>query len=314
MQESPTQGRIADDSDENMTEEPENKESAVVVVAWRTGKKAHGRVVKAGGDVTGALRVYASDIENKIANGSGREYDPNDEQDDETTYLKADREELLDTALLEEIFKGASLPLASDEVLRKRPLVLYTLLLGNDPSKLRAYIRKRSPIHLAKKGIVALFDQTLTRVEKPLLAFDNFFDVVVYPDSVTIFHQKNFEGLFKESQAVLSKTTEWAESLSRSIPLNTDSVEWLAKRLRETSVMRRRVQSLLKSEYISKLTIETLRLKMEQQGLDPERLTEGDSLVLNRETEREILLFLNEDLWTGDFSGDQYAASRKSRR
>lgn len=291
-----------------------NDESAVVVVAWRMGKKAHARVVKAGGDVTAELRSYAAATENKILNGSGRDYDPNDEQDEETTYLKADREELLDTALLEEILKGASLPLASDEVLRERPLVLYALLTGNDPGRLRAYVRKKSPVYLGKKGLVTLFDQTLTRVEKPLLAFDEFFDLVIYPQDVKILHQKNFEGLFKESQAVLAKTFEWAESLSKSIPLSPDSVEWLAKRLRETSVMRRRVQSILKSEYLPSLTIETLQLKMEQQGLDPERLIKENSLVLNKETEREVLLFLNEDLWTGDFSGDQYAASRKSRR
>jgi uncharacterized membrane-anchored protein len=53
---------------------------------------------------------------------------------------------------------------------------------------------------------------------------------------------------------------------------------------------------------------------MVERGLDPDKLISGDSLVLNKETERDVLLFLNEDLWTGDFSGEQYAASRKARR
>jgi hypothetical protein len=41
---------------------------------------------------------------------------------------------------------------------------------------------------------------------------------------------------------------------------------------------------------------------------------DDDGLIINKETERNILLLLNEDLWTGDFSGEQYAATRKARR
>jgi hypothetical protein len=37
-------------------------------------------------------------------------------------------------------------------------------------------------------------------------------------------------------------------------------------------------------------------------------------LIFDRETERDLLNLLNEDLFTGDFSGDRYAASRKARR
>jgi hypothetical protein len=39
-----------------------------------------------------------------------------------------------------------------------------------------------------------------------------------------------------------------------------------------------------------------------------------DALVFNKDTERDLLLLLNEDLWAGDFSGQQYAAARKARR
>lgn len=40
----------------------------------------------------------------------------------------------------------------------------------------------------------------------------------------------------------------------------------------------------------------------------------GDSIIFSKETERDLLLLLNEDLWAGDFSGDHYAAARKTRR
>jgi hypothetical protein len=49
-------------------------------------------------------------------------------------------------------------------------------------------------------------------------------------------------------------------------------------------------------------------------GLAADNLMKDGSLVFNKDTERDLLLFLNEDLWTGDFSGDEYAAARKARR
>jgi len=141
-----------------------------------------------------------------------------------------------------------------------------------------------------------------------------YFDVVIYQDKVRILNQKNFEGLFKESDVVLAKTAEWADKLSKSLPIDAAGAGWLAKRLRETSVMRRRVQSILKSQYLFTLTIDTLRIAMIARGLDPDKLIDGGSLALIKETECDLLLFLNEDLWTGDFSGEQYCMRRPGRR
>lgn len=284
------------------------------MVAWRTGHRAHGRTIKAGGDVMALLQRYAETALDKVRTADGRRYDPNDEQDDECPYLEADREELLDTSLLSEILQAASLQQATDDDLLKRSLALYALVCGDDPDRPTAFVRKRNPVQLAKKSLVAVFDGTLTRVEKPLLAFDQQYDLIIRPDRIYILNQKNFEGLFKESDAVLAKTGEWAEELGQALPLSEQSEQWVAKRLRETSVMRRRVQSILKSSYLRQLTPNALRLKMKERGLDPRLLMDEDGLIINKETERDILLLLNEDLWTGDFSGEQYAASRKARR
>jgi hypothetical protein len=57
-----------------------------------------------------------------------------------------------------------------------------------------------------------------------------------------------------------------------------------------------------------------IHAKMAAHGLNPEELMKDGSLIFDRDTEKDLLLFLNEDLWTGDFSGDQYAAARKARR
>jgi hypothetical protein len=297
-----------------LSEETDMSAMATLVVAWRSGRNTYVRVVKAGGDVIEGLREHAKAVLDKIADGQGRPYNPDDEQEAECPFLTSDQSELLDTALVEQLRRGASLPSATSDDIRRRSLALYALLIGNDPDSRITFVRKGSPVRLATKSIVGVFDDTLTRVRQPILAFDSTFDAVLQQNAVWVMNQKNFEALFKESEAVLAKTEEWAESLNSFVPMADDSQQWLAQRLRQNSVMRRKVQSILHSPYLRTLTPDMLRKKMAAHGLSPENLMKDDTLVFNKDTEQDILLFLNEDLWTGDFSGEHYAATRKAPR
>ncbi len=289
-------------------------EAATLIVAWRAGRNAHGAVLRAGGQVIDALRGYAREALDIINSGHGRPYNPDDEQDEDASFLTASQDELLDTALLEQLRTGSSLPLIAADEIRNRTLALYALLIGNDPDSRVIFVRKGNPVSLAAKGVVAVFDDTLTRVTQPILAFDSTFDVILLGSSAWVLNQKNFEGLFKESEAVLARTSEWVEQLSQVLPIAGDGREWLASRLRQNSVMRRKVHSILRSHYLPKLTPDILRAKMAAHDLIPEDLMKDGALIFNKDTEKDLLLCLNEDLWTGDFSGDQYAAARKARR
>ncbi len=78
--------------------------------------------------------------------------------------------------------------------------------------------------------------------------------------------------------------------------------------------MRRKVHSITTSSYLPMLTPEILAKKMEEHNLDTGKLLMDGKLVFTSETESDMLLLLNEDLWTGDFSGDQYAAIKDKER
>jgi hypothetical protein len=287
--------------------------AATLVVAWRSGRQAYARTVRAGGDVIEVLRDYARASLRLVAGGQGRPYSPDNDQEAEESYLTANEDELLDTTLLRQVQRGASLPLISPEDMRSQRLALYALLIGNSPASRAIFVRKTNPVSLASKGLVAIFDNTLTRVTQPVLAFDERFDLVLYAGEAWIFNQHHFEILFRESEAVLAQTGHWVENLGMVLPMSEDGKQWLVARLRQNSVMRRKVQSILRSSYLTKLTPELLASKMAEHKLDPDKLIAGGVLVFNKETEKDMLLLLNEDLWTGDFSGDLYAAARKAR-
>lgn len=287
--------------------------ATTLVVAWRSGRQAYARTVRAGGDVIEVLRDYARSSVRLVDGGQGRPYSPDNDQEAEDSYLTANQDELLDTTLLQQVQRGASLPLISPEDMRSQRLALYALLIGNSSASRAIFIRKTNPVSLASKGLVAIFDNALTRVTQPVLAFDERFDLVLYAGEAWIFNQRHFEILFRESEAVLAQTGQWVENLGQVLPISEEGKQWLAARLRQNSVMRRKVQSILRSSYLTKLTPELLASKMTEHKLDPDKLIAGGLLVFNKETENDMLLLLNEDLWTGDFSGDLYAAARKAR-
>jgi hypothetical protein len=96
--------------------------ATTLIVAWRGGRNAYCRVVRASGDVIETMREYAIGAAQRISDSSGRAYDPDNIQEQEQAFLLADREELLDTALLAQIERGASLPLVTIDDLRNRGL------------------------------------------------------------------------------------------------------------------------------------------------------------------------------------------------
>jgi hypothetical protein len=290
----------------------ETRGAATVIVAWRTTSLVHGRVVEARGSVVEHLRRYAEETAQTISTAVGQPYDPDGDLG-ESQYFTASRDDLLDAAVVDVLAMGEGLP-AATQIDLDRTLAFYALLLGNDPRNRSAFIKKGNPIKLGDKDLVAVFDQGLTRITQPILSFNPDFDVVVTADGVWAFDKANFEGLFKETAIVLAKTDGWVEQLSSAIPIASASKVQFASRLRVNSVLRKKVLGILRSPHIARLTPAEIRSKMKFHGLDPELLMEGDELVFTREHEGDLLHLLNEDLFTGDFTGEQYAAARKLRR
>ena len=157
---------------------------------------------------------------------------------------------------------------------------------------------------LASKGIIAVFKDSLDRIDAPIFAFEPRFDVIITTNQVWALNQKAFESLFKDSEAVLAKTSEWVESLSGH----------LADRLKKNSVLRNKVLSVLRKPHISGLKTEDIEAAIERHSLSPQILNAYGQFVFDSSTERDILQLLNEDLFTGEFSGSAYAASKKATR
>ncbi|SCL66943.1 Kiwa anti-phage protein KwaB-like domain-containing protein [Micromonospora peucetia] len=282
-----------------------------LVVAWRSGKTVHSRHVVVGGAVEHVLRSYAGDNAQKLQAEGGKDYTPDDDQGD-APFLRVAADELIDHVVIEALRRGPSQPLAQRSEMSK--LKMYAVILGDDPTRQVMFVSRGTPIKLGEKSLVAFLSESLNKVTDPIFAFDPFFDVIIGPDGVIALNQKNFEALFKDTEAVLSKTSEWVEKLAEVLPIEGSSKIYLADQLRRNSVLRRKVQAILRKPHLKMLTTETLIQNMKKHELDPEALLSDGELIFDSETKTDILLLLNEDLFRGDFSGDSYAASKKASR
>ncbi|RNI25085.1 Kiwa anti-phage protein KwaB-like domain-containing protein [Flexivirga caeni] len=281
-----------------------------LVVAWGIGGRVHARKVQIGSDVESALRSTADEVTSSLTDGVP--YNPDSDQED-ATHVTTNRDDLLDTELIGQLKTGSSLPLASDDELR-RPLTCYAAVIGSGDDK-TVFVRKMNPIRLATKSVLAiLITGALTRLETPLFAFEDTFDVIITGDDVFALHQKPFEMLFRDSDAVLAKAGEWVETLTVSLPITTSSRDALLDAVRSNSVYRRKVHSILGRGHLASLTPAAIKSKMSEHGLDPDRLMPGDELDFKPENTRDLLQLLNEDFFTGDFTDAQYAASAKRTR
>ncbi|GAA4908832.1 Kiwa anti-phage protein KwaB-like domain-containing protein [Streptomonospora salina] len=285
---------------------------ATLIVAWRTPKHVHGRTIQFGSDFEDALRRSAEKSVQIIDTGAGKAYDPDDEQG-ESKYLTLNHEELQDTEVMKILRKGSSLSDANPTEVEKKNIAFYALLIGNDPRNRSIFMRARNPIRLSGK-LVGILENSLKRVRSPVFQFDSYWDVVITSEKVWTFNQANFERLFKDTDVVLAKTDEWVSKLATFVPIADSDIESFSERIRSNSTLRRKVTSILAKQHLESMTPESLRERMLAHDLDPDRLMPNGSLSITKETQNEVLQFLNEDLFTGDFSGEQYAASRKARR
>lgn len=282
-----------------------------LMVAWGVGGKVHGRTINVGGGVADALRDAAQ--QTVASMDSGHPYDPDADMED-NSHLEASREELLDTDLVETLERGHELALATEDEIRSRRLSCYAAAIGNGPGR-AIFIRKTNPVSLATKSVVArLFDGTLDRVSEPLLAFDNRYDAILTSTTVYVLDKNRFEGMFRDSAAVLAKAADWVDELATDLPITAGSKDELVGALERNSHYRSKVHAILRRPHVKTLTVEVLAERMEAHGLDVNTLMPGGSLDFRSENIKPLLQLLNDDLFEGDFSKEQFAAGSKRRR
>lgn len=292
-----------------MTQFPSLQGASIhLVVAWTSGQSYATRQVKMSGEVKDKLKSVAENAADGLIDPTP--YAPDADMED-NSHMQAPRDESLDTKLIESLSKGASLDLAKEHELREKNLICHALVATSE-SKVTLFIRKRSPIQFAKKSLVGtVANGQLAKLKSPLFAFDDRYDAIITDKNVYVLDKKLFEGLFKNSPAILNKTSDWVNEVAGVIPFADGSVDELDSILKRNSVLRNKFLAVKHRSYLSEITPHRLRVEMAKYDLDSAELMHGDKLKVTSQNAKDILRLLNEDLFSGGFSKQQYAASGK---
>jgi len=288
-------------------------ESVTLVVAWRSRQTLAAGWINLSRDVDTYMRQVCRVTLDDL---SQRHWRPDDPEvglaDDEC--LELGRAALWPPPpVLGVLDHTAALDELSARTLPGRSLLFYAVVVGRPPDHYTAFLRKINPYVSMKSGrfFSALGDH-LARIEEPVFAFDDAVDLVVTGDGVVALSMGVYELLFRETEALTERIPVYVAKIGASLQLDSEAARTLEALAAKSSRLRNKLHALSERDYLQRVTVDHVHTYMESQGMDPGRLIRGGRLVLDEADPHLLVQVLNEDLYTGQLSGNDYAVDRKS--
>lgn len=290
-------------------------EALTLVVGRRSGRRYLGGRVNVGGDVEAELRGACDDALRSLEELEYRPYHPDALLADEE-YTALDIDEIDDAGgVLELLHGGPTLPLVPPRDLPEKSYVFYGVIIGSTPDDRVSFLSKTNPARLWKPGrFFTTLGNTLTKVDDPILVFEEEMDLIATRDGIAVRDQRAFEQLFRETPVLQERIGAWVVDIAARLPLADDGVDRLTARCRADSRLRRRLQSIHARGHLANVTIDDIRAESLGQGLDEQALIRDGHLVFDDADPQTLLRLLNEDLFTGGLSGARFQVDRKSGR
>lgn len=296
-----------------------------LVVGWSVGKKTRLRQVAIGGEVAEAFRGAITTSLADLAHREEQAWAPDADLSPET-YLVIPEADLGSAPSLSSEHDGTTfaaalggssmLPALPASDLPAGDLSFYALTVGNVPGERVTFLRRSNPRRGLKRGrIYTYLSDTLQRVEEPIFAFDEYFDLVFVPGHVAILSQTVFAAMFRDQDVLKAQVPTWADDLQSSIPIDDDGRQRLINRALRDSRLRARLEAVVRRGHLATVPAATMKTAMSEAGLDPDVLMDASGkLVLAEDDIPQVLYFLNEDLFSGALTSTGFRADKKAPR
>ena len=208
----------------------------------------------------------------------------------------------------------ADLDLVTANDIRRRNLLFYAVVIG-PPDDAAVFISKSNPSRIAQRGfLITTMRDGLSRINDPILIFDPMFDIGATRTGLAVIEQPVFELLFRQTEMLRAVVGSWVHEVAGHLPMDPDDETALIARVQRDSRLGRRLRAIHERGHLRDVPIERIREEIERNGLDPDRFVENGRLVWEEADTPTLLRILNEDLFTGGFSGVPFIADRKTTR
>lgn len=211
-----------------------------------------------------------------------------------------------------ELFPQSPPDLENARQLQLWRLAAYAVIAGDGNAQV-AFVRKANPGRLARPGrLMTTVGQTLSRIDAPVLAFDDRFDLIVTPTAVVSSSQPVFEDFFRYAPELLEHVPAWVEEIAANLPLAGDGAQILAEKCHSDSRLRRRLRAIVDRGHLAQVTTEHLVAHISALGLRVEDFVADDELLVDAQNPYTLMYLLNEDLFVGGLTQDRFRSDRKS--
>jgi hypothetical protein len=290
-------------------------EALTLVVAWRRGKQLEGAMVPVADEVVEELQAACRETLGQLQESEVVDYGP-DAHVETGEYMAVPLQVVENEAyaVLGLLRRAPALDRLSATRI-PRQLWFYAAVVGDEPERRTAFVRKVDPHKTARAGrFFTVFGEVLSKIEEPVFMMEHRFDLVVMEHGLAVINPVAFETLFRGTPELVSRIPHWAQAISDHLPIARDGADLLVAAAERDYRLARRLRSIFECGYLANVTIDRLRQEIKAQGLDEDRLIEGEALIIDEEDPGMVLRLLNEDLFVGGLSGTRYAADRKRVR
>ena len=181
-----------------------------------------------------------------------------------------------------------------------------------------AFVRQTNPKRGLETGrFVTAYRNTLSRVDDPVLIFDEDVDLIVTPTEIAVLGLTAFDRLFADLDLAVAQVPASLDRVVEALPLELpEAVRGvIVDATRGRRSLAKQLRRLATADHLHLVTATALREKLGQHGLETHRFGTGDALELAGGGDVPILLDLLEQLYyEADFSGEHRRADRYSRR
>jgi len=283
-----------------------------LVVLWKQGSLVVARQVPVAREVADFLREAMDRTIQEAGERQARPYYPEMHLEKEECLVLQDPSLFEDTGIGGLLFPDQPHSQIRPDELENRVLWMYASIVGSVERR-RAFIRRGNAHVDARRGrLFTTLTNSLARIEEPILALNDRFDLIAGMSGVIALNQPTFDAVFKEAPALVEHIDAWVTGISQTLPFSGDGAERLARLSASDLRVRRILRTIHERGHLQTVRIDQVRQYCQEAGIDGSLYIENEMLRVDAGEVFRLLHLLNEDYFRGGLTDAPFMSERKS--
>jgi hypothetical protein len=221
------------------------------------------------------------------------------------TDAEGDEEERQVADLINLVGRASALDPLSPGQAQNGRFLFYAVVCADGVGNPVTFVKQSSRIRVARPGrLVAMYSDRLSRIEQPVFAFPEDFDLVLAGEDLAVLRSEAYLGLFTDIEVLREAVPQLVNSLQGKlqVELSRASLEVIEQQCALKPSLAKRLRRLANQPWLDQVTSEALWKEMNAlPGLPGEITLSGNSLVVTEVGVGVLLGLIEQVYWVGAF-------------